>query len=309
MWSMDDKRLRIMTLQELKLKLLIDLNQIYPNEEILSFYFLLIHHKMGLTRAEIALNPNQILPKEDLNFYLDAITALQGEKPIQYIVGETEFYGLTFKVNEEVLIPRPETEELVDWILKEFNEKKELKILDIGTGSGCIAISLAKHLPEANISGMDISKHALQTALQNAKLNKVKINLFQQDILKNNDTSSHPTSLGTGLAMNSLPIEFDIIVSNPPYVRDLEKLEIKSNVLQNEPHIALFVSDDNPLLFYDKIADFTKQYLTANGLLFLEINQYLAENTTALLQQKGFKTIELRKDVFGNDRMIKTSLY
>jgi len=298
-----------MTLQELKLKFLIDLNRIYPKEEILSFFFLLIHHKMGLTRAEIALNPTQIAPKEDLNFYLDAITTLQGEKPIQYIIGETEFYGLTFKVNEEVLIPRPETEELVDWVLKEFKEKKDLNILDIGTGSGCIAISLAKHLPEANISGMDISKQALQIALQNAKLNKVKINFLIRDILKNNDTSNYPTSLGTGLAMNSLPIEFDIIVSNPPYVRELEKLEIKSNVLQNEPHIALFVSDDNPLLFYDKIADFAKQYLTANGLLFLEINQYLVENTTTLLQQKGFKTIELRKDVFGNDRMIKTSLF
>ena len=298
-----------MTLQELKSKFLIDLNQIYPKEEILSFFFLLIHHKMGLTRAEIALNPIQIVPKEGLNFYLDAITALQDEKPIQYIIGETEFYGLTFKVNKEVLIPRPETEELVDWILKEFKEKKELKILDIGTGSGCIAISLAKYLPKANISGIDISKQALQTALQNAKLNKVKIKLFQQNFLKMNVASSHSNSFMTGPVMNSLPMEFDIIVSNPPYVRELEKLEIKSNVLQNEPHIALFVSDDNPLLFFNKIADFAKQCLTANGFLFLEINQYLAENTTALLQQKGFKTIELRKDVFGNDRMIKTSLF
>lgn len=309
MWSMDDKRLIIMTLQELKLKFLIDLNRIHPKEEILSFFFLLIHHKMGITRAEIALNPNQIIRKKDLNFYLGAITALQSEKPIQYIIGKTEFYGSTFIVNEDVLIPRPETEELVDWILKEVNEKKELNILDIGTGSGCIAISLAKHLTKANISGIDISKQALQIALQNAKLNKVKINLFQQDILKMNVSSSHSNSFMAGSVMNSLPIEFDIIVSNPPYVRELEKREIKSNVLQNEPHIALFVSDENPLLFYDKIADLANQYLTANGLLFLEINQYLAENTTALLEQKGFNTIELRKDFFGNDRMIKTSLF
>ena len=121
---MDDKRLIIMTLQELKLEFLIDLNQIYPKEEILSFFFLLTHHKMGLKRADIALNPNQIIPKEDLNFYLEALTALQGEKPIQYIIGETEFYGLTFKVNEDVLIPRPETEELVDWILKRIQRKE-----------------------------------------------------------------------------------------------------------------------------------------------------------------------------------------
>ena len=287
-----------MTLQELKLKFLIDLDQIYPKEEILSFFFLLIHHKMGLTRAEIALNPNQIIPKEDLNFYLDALTELQDEKPIQYIIGETEFYGLTFNVNEEVLIPRPETEELVDWILKEFNEKKEPNILDIGTGSGCIAISLAKHLPEANIFGMDISKQALQTALQNANQNNVNVQFIELNILKPNV-----------MMRAAKHLKFDIIVSNPPYVRELEKLEIKSNVLQNEPHIALFVSDENPLLFYDKIADFAKQYLTANGLLFLEINQYLAENMTTLLKQKGFKTIELRKDIFGNDRMIKTSLF
>ena len=309
MWSMDDKRLRIMTLQELKLKFLIELNRIYPKEEILSFFFLLIHHKIGLTRAEIALNPNQIIPKEELNLYLDALTELQGEKPIQYIIGETEFYGLTFKVNEDVLIPRPETEELVDWILKEFKEKKEPNILDIGTGSGCIAISLAKHLPKANISGIDISKQALQIALQNAKLNKVNINFLIQDVLKMNVASSHSNSFVVGPVMNSLQMEFDIIVSNPPYVRELEKREIKSNVLQNEPHVALFVSDENPLLFYDKIADFAKQYLTANGLLFLEINQDLAENTTTLLQQKGYKNIELRKDVFENDRMIKASLF
>ena len=240
---------------------------------------------------------------------MDALTGLKNENPIQYIIGETEFYGLFFKVNKDVLIPRSETEELIDWILKEFNEKKELNILDIGTGSGCIAISLANHLPGANIYGIDISKEALQIAEQNAKLNNVKVNFLIQDILKMNVASSHSNLFMAGPVMNSLPMEFDIIVSNPPYVRELEKREIKSNVLQNEPHIALFVSDDNPLLFFDKIADFAKQCLTANGFLFLEINQYLAENTTALLQQKGFKTIELRKDVFGNDRMIKTSLF
>jgi len=291
-----------MTIGELKSRFLNELIQIYPQQEILSFFFILIDHKKGLTRADIALNPNQSIQKEDLDFYLDVLTGLLDEKPIQYITGETEFYGLPFKVNEKVLIPRPETEELVDWILKEFSEKKELNILDIGTGSGSIAISLAKHLPEANICGIDISKHALQIAGQNAKLNKVKVNFIQQDILKTDVMLSLSKHL-------SESIQFDIIVSNPPYVRELEKLEIQRNVLQNEPHIALFVSDENPLLFYDKIADFAKQNLTAKGLLFFEINQYLAEKTTTLLRQKGFKTIELRKDIFGNDRMIKASLY
>ena len=290
-----------MTLQELKLKFLIDLNRVYPKEEILSFFFLLTHHKMGLTRAEIALNPDQIVQNEVLNFYLDSITALLGEKPIQYIIGETEFYGLTFTVNEDVLIPRSETEELIDWILNEFKEKKELNILDIGTGSGCIAISLAKNLPEANIYGIDISKEALQIAEQNAKLNNVKVNFIQQDILKTNVMLSLSKHL-------SESIRFDIIVSNPPYVRELEKLEIKNNVIQNEPHIALFVSDENPLLYYDTIADFAKQNLSSKGMLFFEINQYLGKETTNLLQQKRFKSIELRKDIFGNDRMIKASL-
>ena len=301
MWSMDDKRLIIMTLQELKLKFLIDLNRVYPKEEILSFFFLLTHHKMGLTRAEIALNPDQIVQNEVLNFYLDSITALLGEKPIQYIIGETEFYGLTFTVNEDVLIPRSETEELIDWILNEFKEKKELNILDIGTGSGCIAISLAKNLPEANIYGIDISKEALQIAEQNAKLNNVKVNFIQQDILKTNVMLSLSKHL-------SESIRFDIIVSNPPYVRELEKLEIKNNVIQNEPHIALFVSDENPLLYYDKIADFAKQSLSSEGMLFFEINQYLGKETSNLLQQKGFESIELRKDIFENDRMINASL-
>ena len=290
-----------MTLQELKSKFSTDLKQIYPKEEIFSFFLLLIHHKAGLTRADVALSPNQIIPKGDLIFYLDALTGLQNENPIQYIIGETEFYGLFFKVNKDVLIPRSETEELIDWILKEFNEKKELNILDIGTGSGCIAISLAKNLPEANIYGIDISKEALQIAEQNAKLNNVKVNFIQQDILKTNVMLSLSKHL-------SESIRFDIIVSNPPYVRELEKLEIKNNVIQNEPHIALFVSDENPLLYYDKIADFAKQSLSSEGMLFFEINQYLGKETSNLLQQKGFKSIELRKDIFENDRMIKASL-
>lgn len=301
MWGLDDKRSIIMTLLELKSKYLIDLELIYPKEEIFSFFFLLAQHELNMTRAEIALEPNKVILKKNESFFINALRQLKEEKPIQYIIGETEFYGLFFKVNKDVLIPRSETEELIDWILKEFNEKKELNILDIGTGSGCIAISLAKHLPEANIYGIDISKEALQIAEQNAKLNNVKVNFIQQDILKMDVMLSLSKNL-------SKSIQFDIIVGNPPYVRELEKLEIKNNVLQNEPHIALFVSDENPLLYYDKIADFAKQNLSSKGILFIEINQYLGKETINLLQQKRFKSIELRKDIFKNDRMIKASL-
>jgi len=284
-----------MTLQELKSKFLNELIKTYPQEEILSFFFLLIQYRLDLTRTDIALNPYQIINEMDNIFFQDALKRLKEETPIQYIIGETEFYGLPFKVNPDVLIPRPETEELVAWILKEAKQKKEIKILDIGTGSGCIAISLARHLPHATVYAIDISKEALKVAAQNAILNKVQVHFIEKDIL----TKINPSK-------RDLEFEkFDIIVSNPPYIRDLEKHEIQNNVLQNEPNIALFVKDENPLLFYDRISDFAKEHLNLNGLLYFEINQYLGKENLALLENKGFKNIELRKDIFGNDRMIK----
>ena len=188
------------------------------------------------------------------------------------------------------MIPRPETEELVNWIIEDVKHHSEkIKILDIGTGSGCIAISLAKNLKNAEVWALDISNKAIKIAQENALLNKVKIQFINENILK----------------LNELNAEFDIIVSNPPYVRELEKIEIKNNVLDNEPHLALFVKDQNPLLFYDKICDFSKNNLTPNGTLFFEINQYLGKETMYLLEEKGFNNSELRKDIFNNDRMIK----
>jgi len=292
---LDVKKSGRMTLQELKSKFLNELIKTYPQEEILSFFFLLIQYRLDLTRTDIALNPYQIINEMDNIFFQDALKRLKEETPIQYIIGETEFYGLPFKVNPDVLIPRPETEELVAWILKEAKQKKEIKILDIGTGSGCIAISLARHLPHATVYAIDISKEALKVAAQNAILNKVQVHFIEKDIL----TKINPSKRDLEFQ------KFDIIVSNPPYIRDLEKHEIQNNVLQNEPNIALFVKDENPLLFYDRISDFAKEHLNLNGLLYFEINQYLGKENLALLENKGFKNIELRKDVFGNDRMIK----
>ena len=287
-----------MTLQELKSKFLIEISELYPKEEILSFFFLLVHHKLKLSRADLAIRPNQIVENSELTFFLNAINQLKDEEPIQYIIGETEFYGLPFTVDSNVLIPRPETEELVDWILNEFRiQNSELRIIDIGTGSGCIAISLAKHLPKAMVYAVDISKQALQIAKKNANHNNVNIHLIKLDILKPNVIQGIDKDL-----------KFDIIVSNPPYVRESEKHEIQKNVLQNEPHQALFVEDANPLIYYDKITDFAKLHLTTNGVLFLEINQYLGKEMVTLLQQKKFKNIELRKDIFGNDRMVKATL-
>ena len=283
-----------MTLKELKTHYLNSLSKLYPKTEIDTFFFYLIEEYLDLQRIDFSLQPNKIIENTDFLKFEKALNRLKKEEPIQYILGKTEFYGYPFLVTKDTLIPRPETEELVEWILQEleFQKKKKTSILDIGTGSGCIAISLAKKNKNLSVSAIDFSKEAIEIAKQNAKLNEVNIYLIEKDILLTKE----------------LDTAFDVIVSNPPYVRELEKVEIKNNVLQNEPHSALFVSDSNPLIFYSKIADLAKNHLTKNGLLFFEINQYLGQETKVMLSKKGFKNIELRKDLFGNDRMIKANL-
>lgn len=280
------------------------LKTIYPITEIDSFFFLLLEEYLGFRRVDIVLKSDFKITQETLNLLQSATKQLEQEVPLQYIIGKTEFYGLPFVVNKHVLIPRPETEELVAWVVSEssrfktFNtstkqttETKQLKILDIGTGSGCISISLKKQLPFAKISAIDISKEALTVAKKNAVLNNVDIHFILQDILKTVALDQH----------------YDIIISNPPYVRELEKKELKNNVLKNEPHVALFVENDNPLIFYAKIAELAKNYLNKNGLLFFEINQYLGTETIDLVNKKGLKNIQLKKDMFGNDRIIVAS--
>ena len=280
------------------------LKTIYPITEIDSFFFLLLEEYLGFRRVDIVLKSDFKITQKTLNLLQSATKQLEQEVPLQYIIGKTEFYGLPFVVNKHVLIPRPETEELVAWVVSEssrfktFNtstkqttETKQLKILDIGTGSGCIPISLKKQLPFAKISAIDISKEALTVAKKNAVLNNVDIHFILQDILKTVALDQH----------------YDIIISNPPYVRESEKKELKNNVLKNEPHVALFVKNDNPLIFYDKIAELAKNYLNKNGLLFFEINQYLGTETINLVNKKGLKNIQLKKDMFGNDRIIVAS--
>lgn len=269
------------------------LKSVYPQTEIDTFFFFLIEEYLELKRIDLTLRPDFEISSDKRILLDEALVRLKEEEPIQYILTKTEFYGLPFKVNQNTLIPRPETEELVEWIINEVDKNQEsLSILDIGTGTGCIPISLKKYLPKTTVSTIDVSKEALKIAEQNAVLNKVEVSFMHQDILKTEELSG----------------EFDIIVSNPPYVRELEKVEIKNNVLKNEPHLALFVEDNNPLIFYKKIADLAKNSLTKTGLLFFEINQYLGLETVEMLKNKGFTQIELRKDLFGNDRMIKASL-
>ena len=285
-----------MTINNIKNLFLNELLNLYPKQEIESFFNLLTEAFLDLKRVDIILDPNKEIVNEVEQKYNSALAKLKKEIPIQYIIGTTEFYGLPFTVNENVLIPRPETEELVSLILQNSKLKtqnsKDLTILDIGTGSGCIAIALAKNLPNAKIWALDVSEKAIEIAKQNAKLNDVDVQFLNENILN----------------LKQLPENFDIIVSNPPYVRELEKQEINNNVLNHEPHLALFVKDNDPLLFYDKIADIAKENLTKNGELYFEINQSLGKETVALLKQKGFQNIELKKDIFGKDRMIKAEV-
>ncbi|MFL1012303.1 peptide chain release factor N(5)-glutamine methyltransferase [Flavisericum labens] len=266
-----------------------ELDSLYPIEEVDSFFGMLAETYYGVKRIQLATNPN--LAFEDDRKIFNALNELKQEKPIQYILGETEFYGMPFQVNEGVLIPRPETEELVEWVLKKVDVNSEMNILDMGTGSGCIAIALAKHLPKSNIHALDISTKALKVARENAKTNRVDVSFYEANILALGNTINNKN--------------FDIIVSNPPYVREKEKQHMKPNVVDNEPHLALFVKDEDPLLFYKAITDFANINLKKNGLLFFEINEYLGKAMIDLLTHKSFKNIELKQDIFKKDRMIK----
>lgn len=286
-----------MHVKELKTIFSQGLAEIYPKTEITSFLQLLTEAYLGMNRLQVALNPALELNSVQVQQFEKGLKRLQNQEPIQYILGETEFFGYRFLVNPVVLIPRPETEELVEWIIQDlqhFTLKKAtpaLKIVDVGTGSGCIPISLAKELPQAKFTALDISSEALAVARQNAKMQEVEVGFIQQDIL----------------AVEELPETYDVIVSNPPYVRQSEKKQMHKNVLDYEPNTALYVSDEDPLLFYRKIAQLAHQKLAKDGALYFEINQYLAEELKQVLEKQGFKKITLKKDSFGNYRMCKAS--
>ena len=279
-----------MRLQEIKKIFHKELSEIYPKEEIDSFFYLSIEHYLGLERFILVLQPGLVIEKHEEDHLFEVLQRLKEQEPIQYILGETQFASLRFRVDKSVLIPRPETEDLVRWVQEDQeNSKTSLSILDIGTGSGCIAIALAKYIPGSNLWAIDVSEEALEIAKHNAEINEVEVEFLPLDITKT----------------SSLGRSFDIIVSNPPYVRFLEKAEMKANVVNFEPHIALYVEDDDPLVFYRHIARFAKDNLASGGLIYLELNQYLAKETIALFEEEKFSEIELRKDLFGNDRLLK----
>lgn len=271
------------------------LNQLYDANELEALTLLTVAEISELSKAMIKAFPEHELIPQQIELLNNIITELKTGKPIQYIIGKTEFYGLTFKVNPSVLVPRPETEELVEWVISYVNSRPSAinNILDIGTGSGCIAISLKRNIPGINVHAIDISTYALQTAKENAQLNQVHINLLEADILNVRSESEIPKS--------------EIIISNPPYVTLNDKTKMHTNVIDFEPHIALFVPENDPLIFYKAIAAFAIANLNPNGLLFLEINENYGPEIISLLTEKGFKNLELRKDMNGRERMIKAT--
>lgn len=283
-----------MNLKKLRANFVEGMTPIYGEEEAFSFFYLLTDKFLNLRRVDVALQLNKELDVDQIYTFEVAINRLKNQEPIQYIIGDTFFYGSSFSVTTDVLIPRPETEELVDWIISDLkgNEHQNTRIIDIGTGSGCIAISLAKNIKNSKVTALDVSKKALQVARANAESNEVDIDWRCEDVL----------------ILKTLNHTYDIIVSNPPYVRVLEKEQMRHNVLEHEPHLALFVSDADPLVFYEKITELAKEALVPTGALYFEINQYLGQETKKMILSKGFSLVELRKDMFGNDRMIKAVL-
>jgi len=271
-----------------------ELKDIYSLSEIQQILFMIFEKYANLSKVEVITYPEKELkPKESIDIE-NALLRLIKYEPVQYILGETEFYELKFYVTDDVLIPRQETEELVDYIVKNYKNKNHLKIIDFGTGSGCIAISLSINLPKSDVYGVDISRKAIKTARKNAELNNTDIHFIENDILN--------------LDFSILPQDVDIIVSNPPYVCNSEKKLMQKNVLEYEPKTALFVEDSNPLVFYDKIADAGIKLLKKEGLIIFEINEKFALQMQNLLTNKGYKNIEVIKDLNNKYRIVRAVL-
>lgn len=264
----------------------------YPDAEIRSFINLLLQKVTGFNRTQLIVNKNTIFSEEQTVLVQAFVEKLKKFVPLQYVLGETEFYGLQFQLTPEVLIPRPETEELIEWIAKLENQNSHISILDLGTGSGCIAISLKNIFENASVFATDISDNALRVAKLNGHNLNLKVHFYQSDILK----------------MQPEKNRWDVIVSNPPYIPVAEMKEMLANVVDYEPHTALFVPNEKPLLFYDAIAEYALNSLKPSGKLFFEIHRDFGTQCVEMLLSKGFSQIELKKDLSGNDRMIKAEI-
>lgn len=263
---------------------------LFTEKEADSLLFLILMEYTGLTKAGILSQHEQRVSESELLKIHFSVKELLKEKPVQYVLGKTEFYGLPFIVNSKVLIPRPETEELVEMIIRDLGTDSSASIIDLGTGSGCIPIALKSHVPEADITAVDVSSFALEVAGANADLNNTVIRFEEFDMLELNSWKHDQV--------------YDVVVSNPPYVRMQEKKAMKRNVLEYEPEIALFVTDEDPLVFYRQIIRFADKFLAASGRVYCEINQYLYEEVFDLFQSSGFKEVTLHKDFRNNYRFL-----
>ncbi len=279
------------TIAELRQIFMSRLHDIYESEEISSLFSIVVEDILGYNRAEMHVRLSESVHPVKIGMIEAIIEGLIRQEPIQYMLGKAEFYGMNFRVNPHVLIPRPETEELVRWIIDEVNPvSKEMNLIDLGTGSGCIAIALKKHLTRARVYGIDKSVSALNIAQQNAELNGVGVDFFGFDLLERESLNF---------------MEFDVMVSNPPYVTYSDKEEMSRNVLDYEPHEALFVENGDPLLFYRKIVDLADGHLNKNGKIFFEINERFGPEIRSLLTDRGYNRVEIRADLNGKDRMVK----
>ncbi|MCB0479078.1 MAG: peptide chain release factor N(5)-glutamine methyltransferase [Crocinitomicaceae bacterium] len=263
------------------------LNELYSDSEIRHLTNLALEKVTGLNRTELLLAKDQTVSESDLLKLRSIVKELLQKKPIEYILGETEFSGMLFKVSPAVLIPRPETEELIRLIEKEVRDPQT--ILDIGTGSGCIPIALKSHFTKAEVYGMDVSDKALNIARENAENLKVDVQFIQEDILQPQGAYK----------------SFDLIVSNPPYVLESDKREMEANVLDFEPHLALFVPDEDPLLFYREILKFSEKNLKKGGSLYFEIHEKYANPIKQLFLDAGYVSVEIHQDFYGKDRIVK----
>lgn len=280
-------------LSDLKTYFKTQLSSLFSESEIKLMFESLICKRLELSKTDLLLNKDILVSESDLLYVRNALKRLVSSEPFQYIIGETEFCGLNLFCDERALIPRPETEELLCWIQESLkNIKTDIRILDLCTGSGCIALALKNCFPKANVNALDVSKKALSLAEKNATSNNLQIDFFEIDLL------AKPK-------MNFPKNSFDCWVSNPPYIPSKDKKQMNENVLNFEPHIALFVEDDNPLIFYRIIATLAKIYLKENGLLFFEIHENLAEEVKELLHELQYFNIEIKKDLQGKNRMIK----
>lgn len=280
-----------MTCKEICDKMREALAPLYGPGEAKAMIRLIFHSLKGWSQSDLIMNADTEISPNLRSKISDVISRLANGEPIQYILGEAYFYGMDLKVTPATLIPRPETSELVDMIVKQYHDRSDLRVLDVGTGSGAIAIALSRNLPFSKVTAIDVSTEALQVARDNANTFSAKINFIETDVFK----------------WMPAPDSFDIIVSNPPYIDESEKSEMERNVLEHEPHLALFVPDENPLIYYSRIIEIARPSLAPHGALFFEINPRHSAELAALLRHEGFRDVEIVKDISRKDRFITAS--